>query len=351
MASNSSGIPKRSFWERHTVKVLLISSFLLIAGFLIVPRALVIVPAGHVGVVFSTLSNGTRTNPDDMLGEGLNVINPINSVSIYNARFQIRNLDVAALTSEGLNVKMQLSLRFAIERKFAGYLHQALGPKYIESYLIPAAQRIVLENAALKRSEDLYSNARTVLISKVRSILLEELREISSNVPFKDSYIILNDVLLREIKLPAMVDSSINLKETLRQTKEGYDYRLQIADLERSRKRVEAEGIQMYQRIIADSLTPEYLRYEGIKATLKLSESENSKVIVIGADGNLPIILDTNSIERAEARKETGGSLKRGATKLRNTPDEDPVNFELEQKETIPSPNKTSANSIQSGEN
>ncbi|RZO37218.1 MAG: prohibitin family protein [Rhodospirillaceae bacterium] len=348
MASNSSSTPKRSFWERHTIKVLLISSFLLIAGFLIVPRALVIVPAGHVGVVFSTLTNGTQTNPDKMLPEGLNIINPINRVFIYNARFQIKNLDVAALTSEGLNVKMQLSLRFSIERKFAGFLHQALGPKYIKTYLIPAATRIVLENVALKRAEDLYSNARTVLTAKIRRILLEDLRQISSNVAFKDSYILLNDVLIREIKLPELVDNSINLKETLRQTKEGYDFRLQIADLERSRKRVEAEGIQMYQRIIADSLTPEYLRYEGIKATLKLSESDNSKVIVIGADGNLPIILDTNSIERSKASKELGGSNKSGSSKSRNTTDDDPGNFRMEQKETIPSPNKTSAKSVQS---
>jgi regulator of protease activity HflC (stomatin/prohibitin superfamily) len=285
---------RRNWLDRHLIKVLLSVGFLLFIAFLVLPRAIQIVPAGHVGVVFSTLGSGTKTDPEDMLGPGLHIVNPINEVTLYKTRLQVRGIDVVALTSEGLNVGIQLSLRFTVQKKFAGFLHRDLGPNYIESQLIPAAQRITLAEVALKRAQDLYSVSRSEMKASIESDLQEDLRNISKSVPLLDTYIMLNDVLIQEIKLPELVNTAIDLKETLRQTKEGYAFRLQIADLERQRKRMEAEGIQRYQRIIADSLTPEYLRYEGIKATLHLAESPNSKVIVIGSDGNLPIILDTN---------------------------------------------------------
>lgn len=285
---------RRNWLDRHLITMLLVVGFSMFIAFLVLPRAIQIVPSGHVGVVFSTLHGGTKTDPEDILGEGLNIVNPFNVVYLYNVRLQVKSLDVVALTSEGLNVGMQLSLRFTIQKKFAGFLHRDLGPNYIESHLIPAIQRITLAEIALKRVEDLYSGSRSEMKANIEGILKDDLRNVSKSVPFMDTYILLNDVLIREIKLPELVNSAIDLKETLRQTKEGYAFRLQIADLERRRKRVEAEGIQMYQRIIADSLTPEYLRYEGIKATLQLAESPNSKVIVIGSEGNLPIILDSN---------------------------------------------------------
>lgn len=284
----------RNWLDRHLIKVLLCCGFLLFIAFLVIPRAIQIVPAGHVGVVFSTLGNGTRTDPEDILKPGLHIVNPVNEVTVYNTRLQVRSIDLVALTTEGLNVGIQLSLRFTLQKRFAGFLHRDLGPNYIHSHLIPAAQRITLTQVALKRAQDLYSVSRSEIKAGIESALQNDLRNISKSVPQMDTYIMLHDVLIREIKLPELVNSAIDLKETLRQTKEGYAFRMQIADLERQRKRVEAEGVQKYQRIIADGLTPEYLRYEGIKATLHLAESPNSKVIVIGSGGNLPIILDSN---------------------------------------------------------
>lgn len=300
---------KRTIVEKHLVKILLIFGFSFIILFLIVPRALQIVPAGYVGVVFSTLSDGTQTDEDKILNEGLHIINPFNVVSLYSRRLQVKQFDVAALSSEGLVIKMQMSLRFTVEKKYAGFLHQALGPNYIDSYLVPAAQRITFSQVAIKKAEDLYSSARGTIKANIENLLREDLRKTSTEVAFEEAYITLNDVLIRQIKLPDIVNEAIDYKESLRQQREGYAFRLQIEDLERDRKRVEAEGIQVYQRIIADSLTPNYLRYEGIKATLKLSESQNSKVVVIGSDGQLPIILDTNApyTPAPKATKTLGG--------------------------------------------
>ena len=60
------------------------------------------------------------------------------------------------------------------------------------------------------------------------------------------------------------------------------------------RKRIEAQGIADFQRIVASGISPQLLEWKGIEATEKLAQSQNTKVIVIGAgkDG-LPLILDT----------------------------------------------------------
>ena len=69
---------------------------------------------------------------------------------------------------------------------------------------------------------------------------------------------------------------------------------LQKERQEAERKRVEAQGISDYQRIINTGLTSQQLQYEQIKAYLELAKSPNSKVIVMGS-GSAPIILDTKN--------------------------------------------------------
>jgi regulator of protease activity HflC (stomatin/prohibitin superfamily) len=66
---------------------------------------------------------------------------------------------------------------------------------------------------------------------------------------------------------------------------------LQKEKQEAERKRVEAQGIADYQKIINTGLTNQQLQYEQIKAMQALSLSPNAKVIVMGK-GNTPLIIE-----------------------------------------------------------
>ena len=55
---------------------------------------------------------------------------------------------------------------------------------------------------------------------------------------------------------------------------------------------IEAQGKADANRILSASLNDKILQDKGIEATVKLSESPNSKTIIIGSgDSGLPIIL------------------------------------------------------------
>ena len=61
---------------------------------------------------------------------------------------------------------------------------------------------------------------------------------------------------------------------------------------ESERKKIEAEGISEFQRIVSEGISDSYLRWRGIEATLQLAQSKNSKIVIVGSgkDG-LPTIL------------------------------------------------------------
>ena len=105
----------------------------------------------------------------------------------------------------------------------------------------------------------------------------------------------LNDILIRNINLPEKLKSSIEKKLQQEQEALEYEFKIDKERLEATRKRIEAQGIQDFQKIITESINDKLLKWNGIEATLKLAESNNAKVIVIGSgkDG-LPLILGGN---------------------------------------------------------
>jgi regulator of protease activity HflC (stomatin/prohibitin superfamily) len=110
--------------------------------------------------------------------------------------------------------------------------------------------------------------------------------------------VVLADILIEKIELPLQIKTAIENKLEQEQIAQEYKYRLQRERLESERKQIEAEGIRDFQKTVAPAITESYLRWRGIEATLKLSESENSKIIVIGnSTTGLPLILDTRSTD------------------------------------------------------
>jgi prohibitin 1 len=98
--------------------------------------------------------------------------------------------------------------------------------------------------------------------------------------------------LVRDVTLPSTIKDAIERK--LRQEQESleYEFRLEKASKEAQRQIIEAQGKADANKLLSASLTDKILQDKGIEATLKLAESPNAKVVVIGSgkDG-MPIIL------------------------------------------------------------
>ena len=105
----------------------------------------------------------------------------------------------------------------------------------------------------------------------------------------------MNDVLVRDVTLPAAIKDAIERKLSQEQTSLEYKFKLEIAEKEAEKQRIEAQGKADANRILSASLTDKILKDKGIEATLKLAQSPNSKVVVVGGGGDgLPLILGNN---------------------------------------------------------
>mgnify|MGYP003638420108 CR=1 FL=1 len=111
----------------------------------------------------------------------------------------------------------------------------------------------------------------------------------------KNNNVQMKALLIRSINLPAQIKQAIENKLQQEQEALAYQFRLDKEKSEAERKRIAAEGEAAANKIINNSLTPELLKMRGIEATIELSKSPNSKVVVIGSgkDG-LPLILGNN---------------------------------------------------------
>jgi hypothetical protein len=178
-------------------------------------------------------------------------------------------------------------------------LHQAIGPNYKQVLVQPGIGSLTREVIAQYNAEQVYSTARQEIQDKIRNLVEDRLSEKMMEHEGEESYrvsmreiIILYDVLVAGIELPAAIVAAINRKTEQYYIAEEYKFRVEREKRESERKKIEGEGIRDFQQIVSQGISESYLRWRGIEATLQLSQSTNSKVVVIGSgkDG-LPIIL------------------------------------------------------------
>lgn len=259
---------------------------LLGAGLLVVllfPLMVIEIPAGHRGVMFRRFGGGVVL--DQVWKAGVHVIPPWNQLTSYQIRKTQKTMVVPVLTREGLTLNLEISFRYHPRTETLGYLHEFVGPDYLDRILIPQIQALVRSVAGNYSLEEIYGEGRKVLPELlrggVRQIQLEE-------------YLILDDLLLRAIQLPRPIKIAIELKLEQKQLALSYDYRIQRARKEAIRKRIEGEGIRAFQRVVGEGVSEGLLRWRGIEATQKLAASPNAKIVIIGGGSNgLPLILNT----------------------------------------------------------
>lgn len=243
-------------------------------------RVFIKIQPGERGVLYNLF---TGLKVDNVYDQGLKMIAPWNKMYIYNVRIQEDKSIMEVLSKNGLTIKTELSYRYRPVSERIGYLHNEIGQGYLESIIIPEIRSATREVIGKYLPEELYSTKREAIQEEIFALTERRVRE---------KNIVLDAVLIREVVLPTKLQESIERKLQQEQMSLEYEFRLQQAEKEAERQKIEAEGKARANEILSASLTDKILREKGIQATLELAKSNNSKVVVVGSgkDG-LPIIL------------------------------------------------------------
>lgn len=236
---------------------------------------------GERGVLFRRFSGGL--DKERVYKPGFHVVAPWNRMYVYDVREKQFEEQMTVLSSNGLNIKMDITIRANPAQQSIGDLHEEFGPEYVSSLVRPEVRSSVRKIIGQFTPEELYSTRR----DEVQDLITDDL---GSNLV--KNYIDLKAALIRDIELPEKVKDAIESKIEAEQKALKYDYLLQQERKEAERKIIEAEAKARANEIISASLTDKILRDKGIDATIQLAESPNSKVVVVGGgDEGLPLIL------------------------------------------------------------
>jgi len=246
-------------------------------------RMTVTIGAGQSGVVFNTFGNGIDLEQPP-IEEGFHFIAPWNKVYIYSVRQKEKAEDMMMLSSNGLEIRIDVSAWFWPNRSQLAFLHKKIGTNFESQVVTPAMRAAARSVIGRYTPEEIYSTKRDANQNEI----YDETKKI-----LDEKYIHLDKMLIRSVILPATIKSAIESKLKQEQLALEYKFKIQRASKEAERQRIAAEGEAAANKIINSSLTDNLLKMRGVEATIKLSESPNSKTVIIGGgkDG-LPLILN-----------------------------------------------------------
>ncbi len=231
----------------------------------------------------------------DVLGSGLHFVNPllnIQRVDIKTQNYTMSGINdegeksgddaIKVLASDGLEVTIDLTVLYRVIASETPKLLSETGPDYKDKIVRPLTRTKIRDNAVYYQAIELFSSRRDEFQQRIY-------KSIETN--FKERGLLLEQLLVRNITLPNSVKASIESKINAEQDAKKMEFVLQKERQEAERKRVEAQGISDYQRIINTGLTDNQLQYEQIQAIKELALSQNAKIVMMGK-GNTPVIID-----------------------------------------------------------
>jgi len=259
-----------------TIAVLLI----LFATFVFWRSMVITVHSGEQGVRWGRFAG---TDFHTIYREGTHLIFPWDTMTVYDMRVGKVDNTVEVLSTDGLAIFVDITIQYVPIRKTLPYLHSTVGPDYVNRITVPAAVAAVRVVMGKYRPQELYTISSQEMQAQIVAIAAERTRE---------NYVEIEDVLVRRIKLPPLLEAGIQKKLTQEQESEEYDFRLKKEEKERQRKNIEGRGIKEWQELVKGGATNDFLRLRGIEATLELSKSPNTKTVVIGGKDGMPLILN-----------------------------------------------------------
>ncbi len=240
--------------------------------------------SGERGVKYSRFFNGTIL--DRSYDEGLYLIWPFDIMYIYDTRIIEISEKAFMPTKNGMMVQVDISCQFQVDSNRLPQLHQQIGPDYQEKIVYPMLRSVVRQVIGSYSAENLYATARNVLEDDMVVRAITSLGRLPITV---------HRFIIEGFSFPIAFNEAIVKKMVSFQDLERYTYLNEIEVAEAKRKYIEGLGINKYQELVNNGLTPNFLRFEGVRATRDLAASQNAKLVVVGGgkDG-LPVILNTN---------------------------------------------------------
>jgi regulator of protease activity HflC (stomatin/prohibitin superfamily) len=229
----------------------------------------------------------------NILESGLNVINPLVEVVTFDVRTQNYTMSgvrdegdkagddaIRVLSADGLEVIIDLTVLYKVIPKEAPRILKEIGTDYRNTIVRPICRTKIRDNAVYYDAVALYSTKRDEFQARIFKTIEND---------FKSRGLILEQLLVRNITLPASVKTTIESKINAEQDAQKMTFVLQKEKQEAERKRVEAQGIADYQKILSTGLSDKQLQYEMIKA---IATSPNAKLIILDSKKSAPIIVD-----------------------------------------------------------
>ena len=231
----------------------------------------------------------------DILESGLHIINPLLDVTDFDIQTQNYTMSaihdegtkegddaIRVLSNDGLEVVIDLTVLYRISPELAPKIFKQIGENYADKIVRPVTRTRIRDNAVYYDAVALYSTKRNEFQQRIFKTI---------EADFKSRGLVLEQLLIRNINLPTSVKTTIESKINAEQDAQKMTFILQKEKQEAERKRVEAQGIADYQRIISTGLSDKQLQYEQIKAQKELAASPNTKIIFMNGKGSAPVIL------------------------------------------------------------
>jgi regulator of protease activity HflC (stomatin/prohibitin superfamily) len=277
LSSGKSPSPKHRLAVRAIA--ILVAGIAMIASLF---KNIVIIPAGQVGVM--ELFGSVSERP---LNPGIHLVNPFAEVEKFSTRLRDIKETVEATSQEGLAFSVDVSLQYKLEPQKAAEVYKSIGSNETE-IIISRFRSIIREVTATYPAEAIYSTKRQEVANQLRERLSEQIAPLG---------FIVEDTLLREIKLPEKLQEAVQEKLAAEQENRKMTFTLEKERQEAERKRIEAKGIADSQKIISQGLTNPILQLKAIEATEKLAASDTTKVVIMGSgQGGLPVNIQLDSV-------------------------------------------------------
>jgi len=213
---------------------------------------------------------------------GVRIINPF-TTRIIKLPVRTVNLEVNAdlPSKEGLTINTEVSILYHIIPSNAIDILQEAGVDYENNIILPVFRSAIADVSAGFFAKDMHSSKRAEIERAVKDYMQDILEERG---------FMIEAVLMKTVKLPAGLTQAVEEKLQAEQDAQRMEFVLKREKLEAERLKIQAEGINEYQRIIGQELTPMILQFMSIEAFKELAKSNNSKVII--TDGNAPMLMN-----------------------------------------------------------
>ena len=291
----------RPTWQGLATTWLIDIQFYLYTGLLAVlltlvflwPRVIITVSPGSEGVMYRSLGEGTIT--DKTWPEGIHIIPPWDTLTVYEVRLQHKILSFSVLSAEGLELTVTVAVRFRPNVQVLGYLHKDIGPDYFERLVRPEIEAHVRRAFGKRPVHELYSSSRGMLQELTQVPMLARAGVVTE--PAKEGdldglpYVEVQELKMTKIDLPGLIEAAIAEKFRQEQLMLEYEYKLEREEREAERKRTEAAGIRDYN-LIAGEVSHDLLRWRSIDATAALTAAPSKLVVLGGSNNGMQMLLD-----------------------------------------------------------